>query len=112
MSSLFSYRLNCVCTLVRHKDLICENKSRFTTKGSHTLKKKAEFYEKVSQNGDPSPRTAFMKSLFRTLTVLGPEPAFGRLGLGGSSGGNSFHGYTSHASLRTFGAQLGGENVF
>ena len=35
------------------------------------LKKKTEFYEKVSQNGDPPPpRTAFMKSLFRNLTVF------------------------------------------
>ena len=29
--------------------------------------------------------------------ILGPEPAFGRLGLGGSSGGYSSHWYTSHA---------------
>ena len=43
---------------------------------------------------------------------LGPEPAFGRLGLGGSSGGYSSHGYTSHASLRTYGAQLGGDRLF
>ena len=35
------------------------------------LKKKTEFYEKVSQNGGPPPpRTAFMKSLFRILTVF------------------------------------------
>ena len=39
---------------------------------------------------------------------LGPEPAFGRLGLGGSSGGYSSHGYTSHASLRAYGTQLEG----
>ena len=38
-------------------------------KGSIPLKK-TEFYEKVSQNGDPPPRTAFMKSLFRNLTVF------------------------------------------
>ena len=43
------------------------------------------------------------------LKILGPEPAFGRLGLGGSSGGYSSHGYTSHASLRACGAQLGGD---
>ena len=41
---------------------------------------------------------------------LGPEPAFGRLGLGGSSGGYSSHGYTSHASIRAYGAQLGGDS--
>ena len=45
--------------------------------------------------------------LFKTL---GPEPAFGRLGLGGSSGGYSSHGYISHASLRAYGAQLGGDS--
>ena len=39
---------------------------------------------------------------------LGPEPAFGRLGLGGSSGGYSSHGRTSHASLRAYGAHLEG----
>ena len=40
--------------------------------------------------------------------LLGPEPAFGRLGLGGSSGGYTSHGYTSHASLCACGAQLVG----
>ena len=45
----------------------------------------------------------------KSLTLLGPEPAFGRLGLGGSSGGYSSHGYTSHALLRAFGAQLEGD---
>ena len=44
------------------------------------------------------------------LLVLGPEPAFGRLGLDGSLGGYSSHGYTSHASLRAHGAQLGGNS--
>ena len=39
-------------------------------------------------------------SFFKYLYLLGPEPAFGPLGLGGSSGGYSSHGYTSHASLR------------
>ena len=52
------------------------------------------------------------KKTLNIFEILGPEPAFGRLGLGGSSGGYSSHGYTSHASLRAFGAQLGGENVF
>ena len=42
---------------------------------------------------------------------LGPEPAFGRLGLGGTLGGYSSHGYTSHASLRACGAQLGGDRL-
>ena len=37
---------------------------------------------------------------------LGPEPAFGRLVLGGSSGGYSSHGRTSHASLRAYGDQI------
>ena len=49
------------------------------------------------------------KYLFK---LLGPEPAFGRLGLGGSSGGYSSHGYTSHASIRAYGAQLGGDSLF
>ena len=47
------------------------------------------------------------------LFKLGPEPAFGRLGVGGLSGGYSSHGYsshgyTSHASLSAYGAQLRG----
>ena len=46
-----------------------------------------------------------------SFTLLGPEPAFGRLGLGGSLGGYSSHGYTSHASLRAYGAQLGGDRL-
>ena len=49
----------------------------------------------------------FCDTQFVLLVTLGPEPAFGRLGLGGSSGGFSSHGYTSNASLRAFGAQLG-----
>ena len=43
-----------------------------------------------------------------SFDLLGPEPAFGRLGLGGTSGGYSSHGRTSHASLRAYGAQLEG----
>ena len=47
------------------------------------------------------------------FTKLGPEPPFGRLGLGGSSGeysspGYTSHEYTSHPLLRAFGTQLGG----
>ena len=44
---------------------------------------------------------------YNHLSSLGPEPAFGRLGLGGSSGEYSSHGYTSDASVCAFGAQLG-----
>ena len=40
------------------------------------------------------------------LFKLGPEPAFGWLGLSGSSGG-----YISHALLRAFVAQLGGDRL-
>ena len=47
-----------------------------------------------------------------TIIITRPRPAFGRLGLGGSSGGYSSHGYTSHAPLRAYGAQLGGERLF
>ena len=43
--------------------------------------------------------------------ILGPEPAFGRLGLDGLSGGYSSHGYTSQALLRAKGAQLGVERL-
>ena len=46
--------------------------------------------------------------MMRIFSVLGPTPAFGRLALCGLSGGYSSHGYTSHASLRAFGAQLEG----
>ena len=42
------------------------------------------------------------------FVFLGPEPAFGRLGLGGSSGEFSSHRHTFHASLCAYGAQLGG----
>ena len=41
------------------------------------------------------------------IIITRPWPAFGRLGLGGSSGGYSSHGLTSNASLRTCGTQLG-----
>ena len=34
-------------------------------------------------------------------------PAFGRQSLVGSSGGYTYHGYTSHASPRACGARLG-----
>ena len=34
------------------------------------------------------------------------------IGLGGSSGGYSSHEYTSHASLRAYGAQLRGDRLF
>ena len=54
----------------------------------------------------------FVQLVVLIFAKLGPEPAFGRLGLGGSSGGYSSHGYTSHASLRTYGAQLGGDRLF
>ena len=43
---------------------------------------------------------------------LGPEPAFGRPGLDGSLGEYISHGYTSHASLRAYGAQLGEDRFF
>ena len=42
---------------------------------------------------------------------LGPKPAFGRLGLGGSSGECSSHGYTFRASLRAYSTQLGGDRL-
>ena len=43
------------------------------------------------------------------IIITGPRPAFGRLGLGGSSRGYSSYRLTSHASLRACGAQLGGK---
>ena len=49
----------------------------------------------------------FLHDAYIYLSILGPEPAFGRLGLGGSLGGYSSHGYTSDDSVRDFGAQLG-----
>ena len=39
--------------------------------------------------------------------ITRPWPAFGRQGLVGSSGGYTYHGYTSHASPRARGARLG-----
>ena len=47
---------------------------------------------------------------FVLFNKLVSEPAFGWLGLGGSLGGYGSHGYTSHASLRAYGAQLGGDS--
>ena len=41
------------------------------------------------------------------IIITRPWPAFGRQGLVGSSGGYTYHGYTSHASPRACGAQLG-----
>ena len=41
------------------------------------------------------------------IIITRPRPAFGRLGLGGSLGGYTYHGYTSHASPRACGARLG-----
>ena len=46
------------------------------------------------------------------IIITRPWPAFGRLGLGGSSRGYSSHGLTSNASLRTCGAQLGRKEQF
>ena len=44
---------------------------------------------------------------FIIITITRPWPAFGRQGLVGSSGGYTYHGYTSHASPRACGARLG-----
>ena len=49
---------------------------------------------------------ALIPVIWREFLTLGPELALGRLGLGGSLGGYSSHGYTSHASLRAYGTQL------
>ena len=49
---------------------------------------------------------------FVLFNKLVSEPAFGWLGLGGSLGGYSSHGYTSHASLHAYGAQLEGDRLF
>ena len=41
------------------------------------------------------------------IIITRPWPAFGRQGLVGSSGGYTYHRYTSHASPRACGARLG-----
>ena len=41
------------------------------------------------------------------IIITRPWLAFGRQGLVGSSGGYTYHGYTSHASPRACGARLG-----
>ena len=41
------------------------------------------------------------------IIITRPWPAFGQQGLVGSSGGYTYHGYTSHASPRACGARLG-----
>ena len=66
-----------------------------------------------------TPKPVFLPSFYLLnnldcLFVLGPEPAFGWLGLSGSSGEYSSHEYTSHEYtshplLRAFGTQLGGD---
>ena len=43
------------------------------------------------------------------IIITRPWPAFGRLGLGGSSRGYSSHGKTFHASLRACCAQCGAQ---
>ena len=45
------------------------------------------------------------------IIITRPWPAFGRQGLGGSSGVYSSHGQISHVSLRACGAQLGGKST-
>ena len=42
-----------------------------------------------------------------SIILTRPRPAFGRLGLGRSLGGYTYHGYTSHTSPRACGARLG-----
>ena len=47
--------------------------------------------------------------LLRKFYNTRPRPAFGRLALGGLSGGYSSHGYTSYTRLRAYDAELGGD---
>ena len=49
--------------------------------------------------------------VIKVIIITRPRPAFGRQGLGGWLGGYSSNGYTSHASLRACGAQLGGKST-
>ena len=65
----------------------------------------------ISLDFQPFPRYVLNIFIFGHFEILGPEPAFSRLGLGGLLGGYSSHGYTSHASLRAYGAQLGGDRL-
>ena len=46
-------------------------------------------------------------NVINIIIITRPRPAFGRLGLGGSLGWYTYHGYTSHASPRACGARLG-----
>ena len=63
----------------------------------------------------PRPIILIVINMIRTVIIdiiiiiifTRPRPAFGRLGLGGSSGGYTYHGYTTHASPRACGARLG-----
>ena len=50
---------------------------------------------------------ATLSLVLSVFVLLGPEPAFGRLGLVGSLGGYTYYMYTSHASPRACGARLG-----
>ena len=52
-----------------------------------------------------------MMMMMIIIIITRPWPAFGRLGLGGSSGVYSSHGQISHVSLRACGAQLGGKST-
>ena len=64
---------------------------------------------------NPTVATTMKRAGFRITMVIiiiiiiitRPRPAFGRLGLGGSLGGYTYHGYTSHASPCACGARLG-----
>ena len=54
-----------------------------------------------------SPVKVFLIFIIIIIIITRPWPAFGRQGLVGSSGGYTYHGYTSHASPRACGARLG-----
>ena len=68
-----------------------------------------------SFNDDAPPQWKISECYARYIIIIiiiiisRPRPAFGRLGLGGSSRGYSSYRLTSHASLRACGAQLGGK---
>ena len=66
-------------------------------------------YVRLASSGSPVTRVLALQLLYHHHHHHHhrPWPAFGRQGLVGSSGGYTYHGYTSHASPRACGAQLG-----
>ena len=89
------------CLLLRIEDVTTLPPSRILSTALHTCSKGRP--KRVRKGRTPKEKRE--KGICFYFTRL--WPAFGRQSLVGSSGGYTSHGYTSHASPRACGAQLG-----